>query len=195
VTRNPELVEYMDRANFRIVFVGFESMLPSALKDMKKPSSPEINLQAAALLRRHHIGIIAGVIIGYSDDTKESVRKQFSLVRQLKPDALYAQFLTPYPKTALRQEMLEAGLVDNTDDYRTYDGFTCNIHTHHLNSKELERLRERESMKFSLYSAWPPNNYILREYFPHFAGIGLKIMAGGVKDLLIGHNKPHDDFI
>jgi len=141
IAHNPELVAEMDRANFRIVFVGFESMEPAALKEMKKPTSPAINRQAAALLRQHKMAIIAGAIVGYPDDDRESVTRQIRQIWGLRPDCIYAQILTPYPQTALRQELLEAGLIANLNDYRTYNGFESNIRTKYLGCRELERLK------------------------------------------------------
>ena len=123
IAQHPELVADMDRANFRIAFVGFESMDPEALKDMKKPTSPEFNRRAAALLRQHRIAIIAGLIMGYPEDTRESVIHNWHMMEDLKPDLIYSQYLTPYPKTLVRQELMEAGLVVNADDYAKYDNF------------------------------------------------------------------------
>ena len=141
IANHPELVADMDRANFRFIFVGFESMEPAALKQMRKPTSPAINQKAAALLRQHRMAIIAGGIVGYPDDTRESVKRQIRQIWGLKPDALYMQILTPYPQTALRQELLEAGLITNLDDYRSYNGFAGNIRTRYLSCKELEDLK------------------------------------------------------
>lgn len=141
IAQNPDLVAEMDRANFRIIFVGFESMEPAALKEMRKPTSPAINRRAAALLRQHRMAIIAGAIVGYPDDTRKSVIRQMRQIWSLKPDSIYAQILTPYPQTVLRQELLEAGLIVNLDDYRSYNGFESNIRTKYLGCKELERLK------------------------------------------------------
>lgn len=164
IARNPELVADMKRANFHTVFVGFESMIPASLQDMKKPTSPEINRRAAALLRQHKIGIIAGVIVGYPDDTKESVRQNFQSVRTLKPDMYYAQYLTPYPKTVLRQELLEAGLVVNKDDFRHYDGFSCNIRTRHLSREELYQVLKKEALKTYLDLPAIARNFYVRNH-------------------------------
>jgi hypothetical protein len=116
IAQHPELVADMDRANFRITFVGFESMDPDALKGMKKPTNPELNRRAAALLRQHRIAIIAGLISGYPEDTRETVIRNWRMIEDLKPDLIYSQYLTPYPKTPVRQELLEAGLVVDVDD-------------------------------------------------------------------------------
>ncbi len=139
IAARPDLVAEMEKANFRVVFVGFESMEPSALKGMHKPSSPEKNRRAAALLRMHHIAIIAGCVVGYPEDTWKSVTRQYQLMKSLRPDSIYAQYLTPYPKTKIREELLAESLVTNKDDYTRYDGFTCNIRTRHLSEAALFR--------------------------------------------------------
>jgi anaerobic magnesium-protoporphyrin IX monomethyl ester cyclase len=168
IAKNPQLVADMDRANFRLIFVGFESMEPAALKQMRKPTSPAINQQAAALLRQHRMAIIAGGIVGYPDDTRESVKRQFRQIWGLKPDALYMQILTPYPQTTLRQELLDAGLIVNLDDYRSYNGFIGNIRTKYMSSKELETLKGNLAFWGAVHPAAWTRNYFLRNHFLYY---------------------------
>ncbi|MGA9755240.1 MAG: radical SAM protein [Desulfobaccales bacterium] len=168
IAKNPALVADMDRANFRLIFVGFESMEPAALQKMRKPTSPAINQQAAALLRQHRMAIIAGGIIGYPDDTQESVKRQFRQIWGLKPDVLYMQILTPYPQTALRQELLEAGLIVNLDDYRSYNGFVSNIRTKHLSRKELNKLKGNLAFWGAVNPGFLARNYFLRNHFLYY---------------------------
>jgi radical SAM superfamily enzyme YgiQ (UPF0313 family) len=183
IAENPEMVADMEKANFRIAFVGFESMLPEALKEMKKPTSPEINRQAAALLRRHRVAVLAAFIVGYPEDTRNSVKKQFELIRQLKPDAIYSSTLTPYPKTALRQELIDAGLVTNLDDYRRYDGIAANIRTHHLSQRELERTQKTEALRFNFYPSILFNNTLVKNYLWQAIVRQTKIITGAALDL------------
>lgn len=162
IANNPDLVELMDQANFCMIFVGFESMDPELLKQMRKPTSPEINRKAATTLRKHNMGIIAGAIVGFPEDTRDSIKKQLQQIRSLTPDAIYVQYLTPYPKTKLRQQMLEAGLVVNKDDFSQYSGFNCVVKTNHLTLEELYRIKKMECFKpyFNIKMIW--NNYFLR---------------------------------
>jgi anaerobic magnesium-protoporphyrin IX monomethyl ester cyclase len=190
IAQNPELVADMDRANFRIIFVGFESMDPSALKEMKKPTSPAINRRAAALLHQHGMGIIAGCIVGYPDDNEESVRRQFRLIRVLKPDSVYAQILTPYPQTVLRQELLEAGLVENPDDFRSYNGFSCNIRTRYLSRKELQLLKTDETTKMLYYPTSFVHNYFLRNHTRYYIRGMAKYLGLNLYYRLISNKKP-----
>lgn len=164
MANNPDLVELMDKANFRIIFVGFESMDPDVLRAIKKPTSPKINQQAAAILRKHNMAIIAGTIVGFANDTKESIRKQLQQIRSLVPDSIYVQYITPYPKTILREEMLADDLVVNKDDFSEYNGFSCVVRTKHLSQDELYKAKKLECLKpyFDIKMIW--NNYFLRNY-------------------------------
>ncbi len=190
IAQNPALVAEMDRANFRIIFVGFESMEPAALKEMRKPTSPAINRRAAALLRQHRMAIIAGAIVGYPDDTRESVTRQMQQIWSLKPDGIYAQILTPYPQTVLRQELLEAGLIVNLDDYRTYNGFESNIRTKYLGSKELERLKADQAFQGHVNPAFWLRNYFLRNHPLYFLKTITKNTALYLRYLLITGEHP-----
>jgi radical SAM superfamily enzyme YgiQ (UPF0313 family) len=145
---------------------------------MRKPTSPEINRRAAALLRQHDIGMIAGVVFGYPEDTRASIIRNYRLMKEMRPDLIYSQYLTPYPKTRLRQEMLAAGLVVNPDDFRTYDGFHCNIRTRHLSQADLYQSLKRESLK----SYFDPSLYVQNFYLRHnprafFRAIGRAMLS------------------
>jgi len=176
-------VAEMDQANFRIAFVGFESMDRDALKDMKKPTNPEINRRAAALLRQHRIAVIAGLIGGYPEDTRETVIRNWRMIEDLKPDLIYSQYLTPYPKTPVRQELLEAGLVVNVDDYSKYDGFHCNIRTRHLSRDELYHLMRGLGFKSNFKISLIVNNRFLRNHMRYFLSSLRKVVAEGLYNL------------
>ena len=186
LANHPDLVAAMDRANFRTVFAGFESMNATDLKTMQKPTSPDINRRAAALLRQHKMGLIAGIIVGFPDDTRESIRENMRLFRQLRPDSIYAQYLTPYPKTRLRDEMLAEGLVDNVDRFSEYDGFSCNVHTRALNRDELFRLLKAEALRFALQPRQLVDNYFLRHHARAVLGGAIKIMAMDLYNVFTG---------
>jgi anaerobic magnesium-protoporphyrin IX monomethyl ester cyclase len=169
IAKQPDLAADMARANLRTAFVGFESMDASSLKDMKKPTSPEINRKTASLLRSHGIAIIAGIIVGYPDDTKETIARNFRLLRSLRPAAIYAQYLTPYPKTELREEMLRDGLVVNEDNFRAYDGFSNNIRTLHLSQTSLYRLLRKELIKSYFSPSLILGNRLLKAHGGYYA--------------------------
>ncbi len=162
IANNPDLVRDMARANFRLAFVGFESMLPSALKDVNKPTTPDVNRRAAKLLKENKIGMVAGIIAGFPDDTESTIKRSFSELFKLKPDMLYAQYLTPYPKTVLREEMLKEDLVTNVDDFSKYDGFSCNVRTRHLTQPQLYQALKRQALRQYLTPSIIFDNYFIK---------------------------------
>ncbi len=186
IARNPDLIALMDKANFRSVFVGFESMLDDHLKDMSKPTNPDINRQAAALLKQHHMGIIAGIIAGYPDDTRATVHENFRRMRALEPDSLYAQYLTPYPKTEIRREMLEQGLITNPDDLSLYDGFTCNVRTRHLTQDQLFRLLKWEAMTFFVRPGRKTKIFFLERFGWNIIFAGLRTLRSDLYNIITG---------
>lgn len=190
IANHPELVADMDRANFRLIFVGFESMEPAALKQMRKPTSPAINQKAAALLRQHRMAIIAGGIVGYPDDTRESVKRQIRQLWGLKPDVLYMQILTPYPQTALRQELLEAGLIVNLDDYRSYNGFAGNIRTKYMGRQELETLKSNLAFWGAVATSFRTGNYFFRNHTVYYLKTIVKQIGLYFHYLLVSKEDP-----
>jgi hypothetical protein len=49
--------------------------------------------------------------------------------------------MTPYPKTPMRDEMIEADRVANLADFRWYDGYFSNVRTSQLTPAELNFMR------------------------------------------------------
>ena len=63
------------------------------------------------------------------------------------------QFPQPYPGTPMRQEMIDAGLVVNIDDWTTYNGSICQCNTlSGLTPSEIEAIVLREQMELSRHS-------------------------------------------
>ncbi len=184
IARHPEITAELHRANFRMVFVGFESMDPGALKGMKKPSSPEINRKAAAFLRQYGIVIVAGCIVGHPEDTRKTVARQYALIKKLKPDMVYAQYMTPYPKTVIRDELMKAGLIVNENDFSTYDGFSCNVRTRHLSREALYRALKKESVKLHFSPGVVFGNNMFRRYGGRFLKPVLKTIGMNIYNVL-----------
>jgi len=105
------------------------------------------------------------------------------MIEDLKPDLIYSQYLTPYPKTPVRQELLEAGLVVNVDDYSKYDGFHCNIRTRHLSRDELYHLMRGLGFKSNFKISLIVNNRFLRNHMRYFLRCLGNVMAEGLYNL------------
>lgn len=183
LAEHPEVVADMARANFQVVLVGFESMNPESLSDLRKPTSPQINRRAASLLRQHGISCIAAAVFGQPSDTAQSIHRSYLGLRSLRPDLVIAQFLTPYPGTVLRRELEEEGLITNLDDFSKYDGFLCNIRTRHLSNAELFHALKTAALKSFFDPRMIMGNALIKRH-------GLAFLTAILKNL--GHTLVHE---
>ena len=64
--------------------------------------------------------------------------ENYQYLKQLQVEGPYCQILTPYPKTPIRNYLIEEGLVINHDNYKWYDGSWANVKTRNLSSEQLQ---------------------------------------------------------
>ena len=50
--------------------------------------------------------VIGGLIFGFPEDDEDSIRENYEFFKSIHADAAYCQVLTPYPKTAIRRQLL-----------------------------------------------------------------------------------------
>ncbi|QXE90857.1 B12-binding domain-containing radical SAM protein [Geomonas subterranea] len=163
IVADPELIPALARANFAMVFLGIESVLPQNLALFQKGDIREKTERAVRLLRQHGIGVMGGFIIGNPDDGPEEIREVFRASRRLGIDLPYVQCVTPYPGTRIREELLEAGLVTNPDRLSRYTGFMCNVRTKRLSVGQLNRIMNWENLKAFFSPSMFIGNYFVRK--------------------------------
>ena len=84
--------------------------------------------------------VIGGLIFGFPEDDEESIIENYRFMKTIGADGVYAQILTPYPKTGMRQNLIDEGLVTNKYNYKRYSGLWANVKTRHLDSDRLQYL-------------------------------------------------------
>ncbi|MFQ5862342.1 MAG: B12-binding domain-containing radical SAM protein [Candidatus Brocadiales bacterium] len=136
-----ELSKAMRNAGFEMVFLGIENVSKRNLKQLNKGDILEDSKKAIKYLHGAKILVIGGMILGNPEDTYEDIKENFDFFRDQNVDVYFDQVLTPYPKTGIREELLNAGLVANPYDFTKYNGFWANVRTKHLSQDELAFLR------------------------------------------------------
>ena len=86
------------------------------------------------------IMVVAGMIFGFPDDEETDIIENYQFLKSIDADTSYCQILTPYPKTGIRQHLLDQGLITNPDDFSTYNGIWANVKTRHLDPDQLQYL-------------------------------------------------------
>lgn len=93
--------------------MGVESGDPRVLTALNKGETVEQFEDAARLVHRHGMRLLASFVVGSPDETGESIRLTERLIGRLRPHMCQYFTLVPYPGTALYDEALARGWVDS----------------------------------------------------------------------------------
>jgi len=144
--RIPNFIEKSRRAGVTRVFIGLENINPANLIAAKKRQN-KITEYRKMLLEWKRVGIMtfAGYILGFPDDTPESIRHDLEIIkRELPLDALEFFVLTPLPGSEDHKVLFEKNVWMDPD----------------MNKYELEHVvtghakMSKEEWQAAYHSAW-----------------------------------------
>ncbi|HUS76381.1 MAG TPA: radical SAM protein [Methanothrix sp.] len=195
IASSKQLVDKMGEAGFDGVFLGVESINKRNLEFLGKGKMSNDAEKAVQYLHDNNIIVSTGLIGGNPDDDEEDLWENFKLARRLKVDFPIFYISTPYPKTEMRAELEEMGLVTNSD-FTRYDGLHANLKTKNLSEEEVAyitwqmnaRYYDLEWLRYNkvkrIYPKWFANE--IRRLTPFYARRKL--------DLALGRRTPRDFF-
>jgi len=137
---NEEMIRKMAQAGFKSVFLGIENVSKTNLAAAGKGNIVEYSRKAVALCQKHGLMVIGGLIFGFPDDDETAIIENYQFLKDMNADAAYCQILTPYPKTGMREQLMDQGLVTNSLDLKKYNGLWANVKTRHLSAERLQYL-------------------------------------------------------
>jgi radical SAM superfamily enzyme YgiQ (UPF0313 family) len=109
---DPELIKLMKKAGCRSLRFGVESGSSEILKLMNKKIDLEQAIKVFKWAKQEKIETFAYMIIGYLNETEETVKQTLKFVKKLKPDLLMYNVATPLPCTKLFEQAIEAGVIE-----------------------------------------------------------------------------------
>jgi radical SAM superfamily enzyme YgiQ (UPF0313 family) len=118
----PNFIEKCARAGVRRVFIGLENINPDSLAGAKKRQN-KITEYRKMLLAWKEQGVLtyAGYILGFPNDTLESILRDIAIIQKELPiDLLEFFYLTPLPGSEDHQKLFRAG-VPMDPDMNKYD--------------------------------------------------------------------------
>ena len=124
LAKDPELVQLMKRAGCHTVFIGFESVNPKSLTEMKKSQSLEDIHNAIRVLQAARIHIHGMFVFGFEEDDWPTVEATVQLAREMKLTSVQLLILTPLPGSELYERLVSEGRITSWD-WNLYD-------THHV---------------------------------------------------------------
>jgi radical SAM superfamily enzyme YgiQ (UPF0313 family) len=124
LARDPELVRLMKRAGCHTVFIGFESVNPQSLAEMKKSQNVEDIRQAVRVIHEAGIHIHGMFVFGFDGDDWDTVVGTVRFARQMRLTSVQLLILTPLPGSELYERLRAEGRI-RSFDWNLYD-------THHV---------------------------------------------------------------
>jgi radical SAM superfamily enzyme YgiQ (UPF0313 family) len=148
-TLSKKLVEKMKKAGCWILFLGIESGSQKILDAIGKRITIEQAKEAVKIIKDAGIQVLGSFIIGFIQDTKETIKETIKFAKSLNLD--YAEFsiLTPYPGTPI-YEYVEKNSLLLTKDWSKYTATEPIIKIDNIPEKQLKRFFKEAYIDFYL---------------------------------------------
>jgi radical SAM superfamily enzyme YgiQ (UPF0313 family) len=154
---NEEVLYWARKSGCFMILMGIEAEKTGALKDVKKNLNLSRGVQSYEEIfkrvHKHGIGILASMIFGMENDSKEDLLARRDFIRNSSIDTYQCTILTPLPGTVLFDRLKAGNRIELNNypaDWQQYDGMMSTVSTHQLQRKELDEIMREIWM--SLYN-------------------------------------------
>ncbi|MGB4440799.1 MAG: radical SAM protein [Coriobacteriia bacterium] len=121
IIRDEDILHKYRDAGIMHIYLGLETSTDELLNSLNKGTTIDMNEQAVKLLKQHDIMIEASFMIGFPEETWDSIKQTAAMAARLNPDIAVFPVLTPMPYTALWNDV--------HDRIRVWDYSQYNIST------------------------------------------------------------------
>jgi radical SAM superfamily enzyme YgiQ (UPF0313 family) len=126
----PNFIDKCARAGVKRVFIGLENINPTSLVGAKKRQNRITEYRAMLLAwKAHRVITYAGYILGFPNDTVDSIVHDIEIIKKELPvDLLEFFFLTPLPGSEDHQTLMKNGVAVDADLNRYDLNHACTAH-------------------------------------------------------------------
>jgi len=146
IIRDEDLIPEMRRLGLYEVMLGIESIQPDVLSRYEKQQSREMAQKAIDILRKNKIMVMANIMFGDWNDSRESIQEVFEFVKA-QSDFLVLTLTTPLPGTRYFEEAERLGRIRERD-LGKYDFMHPVVDTQFLSAGEVQRLHQAYLKKY-----------------------------------------------
>lgn len=135
-------------ARCQYVDIGVESFSQEVLNDIDKDLEVESVFKAVKMLKSYGVGVKLNILLGASPrQTREVMKRDISMARGLRPDAIMFSLANPFPGTEFYEKARQKGWL--AGGYEPLDvQKKVNISYPGLRSKELEKMIRLANISF-----------------------------------------------
>lgn len=116
-----EIISLMKRSGCYSISIGIESGNNGILKTMRKNITIEEALAACRLIKKHGIELCAFFIVGFPQETEETLNDTIRAMKAIDYDSLVYSIFTPYPGTEAFEFCKQNGLIGDDHDVSLYN--------------------------------------------------------------------------
>jgi len=146
ILRDEDLIPEMRRLGLYEVMLGIESIQPEVLSRYEKQQSREMAQKAMDILRKNKIMVMANIMFGDWNDSRETIREVFQFIK-LQSDFLVLTLTTPLPGTRYFEEAEQLGRIRERD-LGKYDFMHPVMDTKFLSAEEVHHLQQAYLKKY-----------------------------------------------
>ncbi|MBN2423078.1 cobalamin-dependent protein [Candidatus Woesearchaeota archaeon] len=112
IIRDEPYLEIYKKAGVFAIDLGVESAIQQRLNKINKKTSIDQNAKAISLLRENNILSIVQTLIGFPDESNETLELTFNKLKEWNPDLLHFYYVTPLPWTDFGIEITQDMIVE-----------------------------------------------------------------------------------
>lgn len=147
-----ELGKLLNQANFKKIEFGFESNNSQTLKSIEKNISLDIAQQAIKICKKHKISIQANLIMGFENETIETLESTLGWLKSIKVDNFRWNQLMLYPGSQLYREYGKSFYEDNEWTKENITHFHKIDHITNISHEDRERWLKKRLSPFTRYN-------------------------------------------
>lgn len=133
-----DLLRIMKKAGCKQIHYGVETGDPELIKWGKPQTDLDTIRKAFRLTKELDLYTMAHIILGWPDESLETLTKTYRFILEIDPDSVNWNFLTPYPGTKLYKIAKENNLI-LTYNWSNYTSHTVVMRTKWLNGNQLQK--------------------------------------------------------
>lgn len=147
IAKDPELLDLMKKAGCSALYIGFESVDPESLVEMKKSQTVADIEFAIREIRKRNIHIHGMFVLGFDSDTPKKTKATVDFAIRNKIDTVQFSILTPLPGTDFYYKMKEENRILDSK-WEEYDAHHIKFKPLHFTEWELQKAQLMAHTRF-----------------------------------------------
>jgi radical SAM superfamily enzyme YgiQ (UPF0313 family) len=147
VAKDEELVKLMKKAGCHTLYIGFESVNPMSLQEMKKGQTVKDMQEAIRVIQRHRINIHGMFVYGFDADDWQTVKRTVKFARKTRLSSTQFLILTPLPGSKIFNKLTSEKRIV-FDDWALYDAHHVVFRPANLSLSMLQKAQIFSHKKF-----------------------------------------------